>query len=219
MITEERPARTALALTVLATDSITCSGVEAYFRSREGIELLPSRSEEAEVVLLLAGAVTEEVIDWMREASEQSREPDMRIVLVANEIADWQLIRAFDHGMVSFLTRATTTLAELDETVRACRSGRAELPGSYVRALIDRMRAVQRDVLAPRGLPLSPAEFSLRELDVLRLLADGHDTAEVAARLSYSERTIKSTIAGVVQRLGLRNRSHAIAYAIKAGVL
>lgn len=54
---------------------------------------------------------------------------------------------------------------------------------------------------------------------MLRLLAEGLDTAEIAAKLNYSERTIKNIISAVTRRLNLRNRTHAVAYAIRAGTL
>ncbi|MEV0490206.1 response regulator transcription factor [Streptomyces atratus] len=65
---------------------------------------------------------------------------------------------------------------------------------------------------------VGPSAFSPRDIDVLRLLADGWDTVEVAW-LNYSERTIESVIASMMNRLGLRNRSHAVAYALRRKLL
>ena len=58
-----------------------------------------------------------------------------------------------------------------------------------------------------------------RELNVLRPLAEGLDTAEVSGQLFYSERTVKNIIHDITSRLELRNRTHAVAYAIKAGLI
>ena len=58
-----------------------------------------------------------------------------------------------------------------------------------------------------------------REIDVLRLMADGLDTNEIAGELCYSERTVKNVIYGVTHRLKLRNRSHAVAYALRTGMI
>ena len=60
---------------------------------------------------------------------------------------------------------------------------------------------------------------SRREVDVLRLLAEGYDTADIADALAYSERTIKNVIHDVTSRLQLRNRSHAVAVAMRTGVI
>ncbi|MGW3633862.1 LuxR C-terminal-related transcriptional regulator [Streptomyces sp. NPDC005122] len=69
----------------------------------------------------------------------------------------------------------------------------------------------------PAGL--LPAELSQREADVLRLLAEGFDTVEIADQLSYSERLIKGVIQAVIKRLELRNRTHDVADAIRMGIL
>ncbi len=58
-----------------------------------------------------------------------------------------------------------------------------------------------------------------RDLDVLRLLADGHSTAVIADDLAYSESTIKNVIHDLVCQLGARNRAHAVALAIRAGAI
>ncbi|PZS33496.1 MAG: helix-turn-helix transcriptional regulator, partial [Pseudonocardiales bacterium] len=58
-----------------------------------------------------------------------------------------------------------------------------------------------------------------REAQVLRLVADGFDTAHIARQLSYSERTVKNVLHDVTARLQLRNRSHAVAYALRAGII
>jgi DNA-binding NarL/FixJ family response regulator len=56
-----------------------------------------------------------------------------------------------------------------------------------------------------------------RELDVLTLVAEGLSTREIAKKLCYSERTIKNILQDVTMRLSLRNRTHAVAFAIRAG--
>ncbi len=79
------------------------------------------------------------------------------------------------------------------------------------------MSRLQRHVLGPRGLSLSG--FTDREVDVLRLLGEGWDTAEIAGKLSYSERTVKNVIHDITTRHQLRNRSHAVAYAVRQGLI
>ncbi|MFE8950153.1 response regulator transcription factor [Streptomyces sp. NPDC007856] len=82
--------------------------------------------------------------------------------------------------------------------------------------LLEQMRTMQNKE-TPSG-PL-PVELAQREVDVLRLLAEGFDTVEIANQLSYSERLIKSVIQAVIKRLELRNRTHAVAYVIRMGIL
>jgi DNA-binding NarL/FixJ family response regulator len=62
-----------------------------------------------------------------------------------------------------------------------------------------------------------PPRLTNRERDVLALVADGLSTREIAKRLSYSERTIKNILQDVTTRLSLRNRTQAVAVAVREG--
>jgi len=73
------------------------------------------------------------------------------------------------------------------------------------------------EVLEPRGLSLS--WLTAREKQVLRLVANGHPTREVARQLSYSERTIKNVMHDVVTKMNARSRSQAVAEAVRAGLI
>ena len=88
-----------------------------------------------------------------------------------------------------------------------------ELLGSLLRRISD----VSSEVLEPRGLSLS--RLTTREQDVLRLVADGHATRDVAKHLSYSERTIKNIIHDAVTKLNARTRSQAVAAAVREGLI
>ena len=69
--------------------------------------------------------------------------------------------------------------------------------------------------IVPRRVP--PPGPTPRERDVLELLADGHSTREIAIRLAYSERTIKNILQDLTTRLHLRNRTQAVAHAVRSG--
>ena len=66
---------------------------------------------------------------------------------------------------------------------------------------------------------LPQPSWSDREIAVLRLLAQGMSTREVARALCWSERTIKNVVYDLTSRHGLRNRTHAVAVAVRAGVV
>ena len=76
---------------------------------------------------------------------------------------------------------------------------------------------MQRQVLGPRGLHFSG--LNEREISVLRLVADGLATGEIARQLSYSERAIKNVLHDVTSRLNFRNRSQTVAFALREGLI
>jgi DNA-binding NarL/FixJ family response regulator len=64
-----------------------------------------------------------------------------------------------------------------------------------------------------------PHELTARELAVLQMLADGMATREIAEELSYSERTVKNVVHDLLEKLNCRTRAHAVALAIRHGVI
>jgi DNA-binding NarL/FixJ family response regulator len=95
--------------------------------------------------------------------------------------------------------------------------GEGSVPPDLLGRLLDQVGTLQRGVLGPRGLTFNG--LATREIEVLRLVADGCDTSEIADRLAYSERTVKNVLHDVTTRLQLRNRSHAVAYALRQGLI
>jgi DNA-binding NarL/FixJ family response regulator len=96
-------------------------------------------------------------------------------------------------------------------------AGDGEVPPDLLARLLGQVGKLQRQVLAPRGLNFTG--LSERERHVLRLVAEGHDTGEIARSLCYSERTVKNVLHDITTRLQLRNRSHAVAYALREGLI
>lgn len=73
--------------------------------------------------------------------------------------------------------------------------------------------------VAPAEPPAAPGNLPERSIEILRLLAEGCSTHEISAAIGYSERTIKSAIQAVERRLGARGRAHAVAEAIRLGLI
>ncbi|MBN8883306.1 MAG: response regulator transcription factor, partial [Salana multivorans] len=91
------------------------------------------------------------------------------------------------------------------------------VPPDLLGHLLDQVGSLQRQVLRPMGLTFTG--LTTREVDVLRLIADGFDTAEIARNLNFSERTVKNVLHDITTRLQLRNRPHAVAYALREGLI
>lgn len=206
------------AVAVLASDPITGEGMSLGLRRHPGLRLL--RDDEfplADVALLLTTGVTEETMTRLEEFAARSENPGLGVVLVTESIRDHQVLRAVELGLRSVLWRRQCDFDTVLEAVRRVAVGGTDLPPTVQGRLVDGYRSVQRDVLGPRGL--TAAGLETREVAVLRLLADGLDTADIARELSYSERTIKNIVSGMMTRFGFRNRTHAVVHAIRSGVL
>ena len=124
---------------------------------------------------------------------------------------------AAEAGVTGVIRRSEATAGNLAAAIRSAAAGEGTLPPDLLGRLLRQVGQLQRQVLSPRGLTFSG--LTEREAAVLRLLADGCDTAEVGRRLYYSERTVKNIIHDVTSRLELRNRAHAVAYAIREGLI
>jgi DNA-binding NarL/FixJ family response regulator len=140
-----------------------------------------------------------------------------RIALLIGRLDDKGLLAAVEAGVGGVVRRGDASPHNLVSAIRSVASGEGLLPPDLLGRLLDQVGQLQRQVLAPRGLTFSG--LTERELSFLRLLADGHDTAEVGKRLFYSERTVKNIVHDLTSRLELRNRTHAVAYALRQGLI
>jgi DNA-binding NarL/FixJ family response regulator len=201
---------------IQADDPLTRDGTAAFLAEDERVELLTDdQLAEAEILVMLTAAVSGKTLSAMSWAG-QITGGRIRIVLVADHITEQQLALAVNHGLASFLVRPFTSFSQIVVAAVEAYQGRSVVPPVLMNMLLDRMRTMQKSESATGLLPV---ELAQREIDVLRLLAEGLDTVEIASKLSYSERLIKSVIQSVVKRLELRNRTHAVAYAIRMGIL
>jgi DNA-binding NarL/FixJ family response regulator len=155
--------------------------------------------------------------DASRVVRALQRPDGPRVVVVATRLDDAGLLAAVEAGACALLRRGEATALALEGAVRAAAAGDGSVPGDLLARLLDQVGRLKRQVLDPRGIALSG--LSEREAAVLKLVAEGLETGEIARRLSYSERTIKNVIHDVTSRLGLRNRSHAVAFALREGLI
>ncbi len=203
-----------IALSVSGADPVTRAGIELQLRDQPGIRTFPPYAANAVSVTL----VVADEVDIAATAALRSAAADgSRAVLLVGRVDDAALLAAVEAGAVGVVRRTDATASELLAAIRAAAGGQGSLPPDLLGRLMAQVGRHQRQVLSPRGLTFSG--LNEREIAVLRLLADGHDTAEIGQLLYYSERTIKNIVHDVTTRLELRNRSHAVAYAIRAGLI
>jgi DNA-binding NarL/FixJ family response regulator len=206
-----------IAVAVLTDDAITREGAAACLSRHPRIRVLAGSSHSAAAILLvITTGVTNSVLRRIELARQVGRDGGPRVVLVADDLGEQYILRAARAGLVALLNRQETGYSQIARAIEGAAGGRSELPQSILRHLIDQVHAA-RDAAAEKSL--SSAGLAVRELEVLRLLSEGLATSEIAAKLNYSERMVKSIVHSIVVRLNLRNRTHAVAYAMRTGAL
>jgi len=219
---------------VQAADPILGAGAVAYLRSRPGIQPIPANCAHfADVILIVADTLSDDLVAWMQRVANQAADGEGRFVVVADGLAPAQLLRAFCCGLLTVMPRHECDYEQVVQAIRLMHQGFVKMPGTELRSLIMwRQWQPVRAMLPPPGLPgesmavvtaaapaTSAARLDEREREVLRLVAGGFGTAEIAKRLNYSERTVKNILHRLLSRMNLRNRAHAVAYALASGLL
>ncbi|MFE2050147.1 LuxR C-terminal-related transcriptional regulator [Streptomyces sp. NPDC059459] len=198
---------------VSAPDPISREGAVSQLRRHPEIDLR-EESGPGTVALLIADTLDEATLTRLRRLV---RSEGARAVLVVGTIRESELLDVVECGVGAIVWRHEATAHRLVQAVLAAARGDGDLPADLLGRLISQVGTLHRGAAGRPGAPslgLAP-----REVDVLRLVAEGLDTGEIAGKLSYSERTVKNVMHGLTTRLHLRNRAHAVAYALREGYI
>jgi DNA-binding NarL/FixJ family response regulator len=204
---------TAVSTYVRASDPISQAGVSGQLRMRPEIRIVDT-APQAAVAVMIADTVDETTT---RDLRAMRKDGQPRLMLVATAVDDAALVAAAEAGVAGLLRRCDANADMLVKTILKVASGEGEVPADLLGRLLEQVGRLQRQVLAPRGLTFTG--LTPRETQVLRLVADGFDTGEIALRMCYSERTVKNVLHDLTTRLQLRNRTHAVAYAVREGLI
>jgi DNA-binding NarL/FixJ family response regulator len=204
-----------IAVFVHADDPISRSGVVSQLKYRPELTMLaPEDREQAAVVFVIVDEVDAGTATLLRRLS---RTGQAQLVLIVARIDDAGLTTAVDCGVVGIVRRAEAGPERLVQLAQSAARGEGSIPADLLSRLLVQMGKMHRQLLDPRGLSFSG--MNSREIEVLTLVADGFDTREIAEKLAYSERTVKNILHDITSRLQLRNRSHAVAYAMRQGLI
>lgn len=218
---------------VYAADPLSAAGAKAQLMNDPMIELLgPVDIDRARVALLVTEAADTTASRVVR-AIQRDGVPN--VVLVAARFDVEGVVAAAAAGVSAFLRRADATSSRLAAAIREADQPGCHLPEGLVKkaAALRHHLGIAPDVVdVTDGGPLSGGAregggattiveqgLSLREAEVLRLVAEGFDTADVAEKLAYSESTIKGILAKVMTKVEARNRCHAVAIVVRDGLI
>jgi two-component system NarL family response regulator len=129
--------------------------------------------------------------------------PEARFIVLTTYDGDEDIYRALQAGARAYLLKDMLR-DELVETIRAVYAGQRRIPAEVANRLAERMNRT---------------ELTARELEVLRLIAQGKSNKIIAADLSISEGTVKIHVNNILSKLGVSDRTHAATFALQRGII
>ena len=210
-------------ITVMLVDdhAIVRGGVRAFLETQPDLEVVAEASSGAEAVRLAAEWVPDVVLmDLVMpemdgvEATWRLRQvsPRSNVVVLTSYHEDSHIFPAIKAGALSYLLKDIAP-DELADAIRAAARHEAILHPQVASRLVQEMRGERKS----GGAVYS--DLSERELEVLRLIAEGLSNAEIAQRLFLSEKTVKSHVSNILGKLHLADRTQAAVYAWREGVV
>jgi DNA-binding NarL/FixJ family response regulator len=143
------------------------------------------------------------------------RDPSAKVIVLTTFDLDDYVYEAIRAGASGFLLKSAPP-QQLIAGIRTVMAGDALLAPEITRRLLDRFVARPP---RPTGIPPEFVDLSERELEVLRLIADGRSNAEIAVHLYISEATVKTHVTHILTKLRLRDRVQAVALAYRTGLM
>ncbi|MFD8557534.1 response regulator [Streptosporangium canum] len=194
---------------------LSADGIEVVAEAADGAEAVAAvRNTRPDVVLMDIRMPRMDGIEATRQIMSGGAN-GTRVVILTTYDLDHYVYAALTAGASGFLLKDVSP-EHLVAAVRLVRSGDALLSPTITRRLIERF--APRDE-AKADLHRDLSELTPRELEVLRLLATGLSNAELAARLTLSATTVKTHVARILSKLGLRDRVQAVVLAYETGLI
>lgn len=211
-------------ITIILVDDheVVRQGVRAFLDTQADISVIAEAGSGAEAVALVALHIPDVVlmdlvmpgeIDGV-EATRQVKNasPRTQVVVLTSFHEDEHIFPAIKAGAISYVLKEIGS-DQLAEVVRKAARGEAALDPRVATRLI-------REVQGYRNREFNPfTELSNRELEVLRLIANGMSNAQIAEQLVISEKTVKGHVSNILSKLQLVDRTQAAVYAWREGIV
>jgi NarL family two-component system response regulator LiaR len=210
-------------ITVLIVDdhAVVRQGVRGYLEAQPDISIAGEAASGEEAVRLAADQVPDVVLmDLVMpgmdgvEATRRVRRvsPRSQVVVLTSYHEDVYIFPAIKAGALSYLLKDVGP-EELAAAVRAAARGEAMLHPHVATRVMQELRGARRE------LPNPFAELTDRELEVMRLVAEGLSNAQIAERLVLSEKTVKGYVSNILSKLHLADRTQAAVFAWREGMM
>jgi len=184
---------------VLAAEGIAAAGARLRYAA--------TAPEQADALLAVTMDLTEEIASNLVFAADSRRRP--AVLVVTETVLGQPLAAELASGPVRLVPRRDATTQGIAAMLHAIAAERGEPAATHLDRLLSDLR---RQSSRPRGL-------DSREAQLLKLLADGADTATIARELHCSNHTVKRLVRDLLQRYHARNRAHIVAHALQTNLI
>jgi DNA-binding NarL/FixJ family response regulator len=174
------------------------------------------RERDPDVVLMDIRMPGMDGIEATRQLTSSAAAGRPRVLILTTFDLDEYVYDAIRAGASGFLLKDVTA-ERLFDAVRVIAAGDALLAPTVTRRLISEFATMRRQPDAPPAASL--AALTPREIQVLRLVAEGLSNPEIAGRLTITEETVKTHVSRVLTKLGLRDRTQAVVTAYETGLV
>ena len=210
-------------ITILIVDdhSIVRQGVRAFLDAQPDLDVVGEAGSGEEALSLIQDLVPDVVlmdlvmpgmngVEATREVKRLS--PRTQVVVLTSYHEDEHVFPALRAGAISYTLKDIRS-GELAEIIRRAAQGESVLHPRVAARVIQEVREAKKSV------PPAFADLTERELDVLRLVAEGHSNAEIAGKLVLSEKTVKGHVSNILSKLHMADRTQAAVYAWQQGLM
>lgn len=198
--------------------AIVREGLRALIATEPGLELVGEAADGDELVqkeqLLHPDIILVDLQmprkDGITAISEiTARNPVARILVLTSFTEDDKVFGAIKAGALGYLLKDSSPV-ELLQAIHQVHAGESSLHPTIARKLIGELRK-------PADLPPTGDPLTARETQILALVAQGHSNQEIADTLFISERTVRTHVSHILDKLHLANRTQAALYALQEG--
>jgi DNA-binding NarL/FixJ family response regulator len=198
---------------------IVRKGIRALLGTKRDIQVVGEACDGVEAVtqskILHPDVVLMDLVMPKVDGIQATREitaglPGTRVLVLTSFAADEQVFPAIKAGALGYLLKDSGP-QELVQAIRQVYHGEPSLDPSIARKVL-------AELSSPPQKPLTPDPLTARELDILRLIAQGHSNKEIAEKLVIADETVHAHVSNILSKLHLASRTQAALYALKAGI-